>query len=443
MLNKPSIRLFLIVILIISSYNSLTTIKTQKDFVASTTNIDADATTKEGNSKSIGISDSNSAQLVANVNGVRKVTVSQSNPIAAPEGMGNDSDIVLSTSSVNSSAQSTRGDSLGVADSTATALRAEVDPKNKDPSANIVGAGSSANAKAATIDGDAVSIANSKAISSNLLYDKFGNLINNPIPVITLNNPIWFNTGKSAVDVGVGSQGVLYIAGTDKNLYLYDQPKNVYTQVSDIVGVVRVDTSYDGTPFVITMTGETYYQTCGGSWVRLPGCATDIGIGRGGEVFKTGCDVKSDGFAIYKLFCKCKCKCCAKGCKRYKYNRSADVEKKCEWFRYVGSGVRIDVTPHGLPIVVQSNGGIAAFNGNDWYYIGGLSALDVSVSNQGILYAVGKDRNLYRLTDESSYTFTRIPSISDVTNVTVGPLGLPYVTTSNGFVLSSSKTNFN
>jgi hypothetical protein len=443
MLNKPSIRLFLIVILIISSYNSLTTIKTQKDFVASTTNIDADATTIEGNSKSIGISDSNSAQLVANVNGVRKVTVSQSNPISAPAGMGNDSDIVLSTSTVNSSAKSTRGDSLGVADSTATALRAEVDPKNKDPSTNIVGAGSSANSKAVTQDGDSVSLSNSSAISSNLLYDKDGNLLNNPIPVITLNNPIWFNTGKSAVDIGVGSQGILYIAGTDKNLYLYDQPKNAYTQVDDIIGVVRVDTSYDGTPYVVTMTGETFYQTCGGSWIRLPGCASDIGVGRGGDVFKTGCDTKSSGFAIYKLFCKCKCKCCAKGCKRYKHNRSADVEKKCEWFRFVGSGVRIDVTPHGLPIVVHQDGNVAAFNGNDWYYIGGLSALDVSVSNQGILYAVGKDNNLYRLTDESQYTFTRIPSISNVTNVTVGPLGLPYVTTMSGFVLTSSKTNFN
>ena len=49
--------------------------------------------------------------------------------------------------------------------------------------------------------------------------------------------------------------------------------------------------------------------------MRLPGCGTEIGVRRNGEVFKLGCDLRSGGFGVYRLFFMCSSKCCDRCCK--------------------------------------------------------------------------------------------------------------------------------
>jgi hypothetical protein len=317
--------------------------------------------------------------------------------------------------------------------------------------ADYVAAASVASSTAETDAGNAVAISGTTATSSNLKFDAQGKPIRTG-GVSPYISSVWYDTGKKALDLGVGAQGDLYITGVDKRVYFYDQVRNNLLEVEakggndNLQGAVRISTSYDGTPFVITLTGETYYLSCDNRWIRLPGCATDISAGRGGEVYKTGCDAKSQGFGVYRLFCTCKSECCNNTCKRFRSISSIEQnneEKKCHWFRFEGSGVKIAVAPNGWPYVVKNDNFIYSFNGADWLKISNLEARDISVSNEGILYAVGVDKHLYKLTDERHDSFEKISSVCEVESVSVGPFGLPFVIRSDGHLLSSSKTNFN
>ena len=438
---------FLVIILIISTHN-IACIK--GDVVTSMSETDALAETETGNAGAVSQSGSTSNQAVVTIGGEKTVKETVSSPVQQTQavGMGDAPDTIVSASKANSKATTEKGDAVGVSTSDANAARVELNPT--DPNANnSVSALSGATASASTEQGNAVAISTTTATASNLLYDASGNLITPPpvTIIIPTTSPFWYDTQKQALDVGVGSQGQLYIVGLDKLLYMYDQITNYYYLVkADFIlpGIVRVDTSYDGTPYVVTSAGGVFYLDCGDNWKKLPGCATDIGVGRGGEVYKTGCDAKNNGFAIYRLVCKCKAKSSTKSCRRYNKERESTESRSCDWFRFTGSGVRIDVAPSGWPYVIKVDGSVNGFNGNDWYRVGQIRGLDLSVSNDGILYVVGTDKNLYKHNEENRHTsFTQVCSVSNVMSVTVGPLGLPYVISSCGNVLSSSKTVFN
>lgn len=135
----------------------------------------------------------------------------------------------------------------------------------------------------------------------------------------------WTPTNLKARDVGVNFQGELYAAGLDGFLYFYEFLANRWKKVVgdyELTSIKRVDVSYDGVPYVVTSCGDTFYLSCDNKWIRLPGCAKDIGAGRGGEIFKTGCDEREGGFGIYRLFCKCECKNCYQGCQRWKKSKT-------------------------------------------------------------------------------------------------------------------------
>ena len=207
--------------------------------------------------------------------------------------------------------------------------------------------------------------------------------------------------------------------------------------------------SYDGTPYVVLLNGETYYLSCENKWERLPGCATDIGVGRGNEVFKTGCDPREGGFDVYKLQCNCKCEVGSEAfgrCKRYNKSykeiaKTKNDEKKCFWLRLEDAGVRIDVSTSGLPYVTRSCGRIYYYNGLNWNHVGALLALDISISNEGNLFAVGTDNKLYKAKHDD--TFTLIEEVEYAKAVTVGPFNLPFTIGHDDSVLFSAKSDFN
>jgi len=208
----------------------------------------------------------------------------------------------------------------------------------------------------------------------------------------------------------------------------------------DLANIVRVDVNSEGTPYVVTSCGDTWYMACDGKWMKLPGCATDIGVGRGGEVFKTGCDQRDGGYGIYRLFCKGSCNCNDKGCMRYRPNAKSfkGDNKKCYWFRIDGAAVRLDVAPSGYPYAIDNSGSLWGYDGTDWNSASNaVAATDVSISNEGAVFYTGSDENVYMIANGSNSAICGNGSA-----VTAGPYSQPFVI-SNGNIESTSKMGFN
>ena len=212
-------------------------------------------------------------------------------------------------------------------------------------------------------------------------------------------------------DVAISPEGEIYVVGIDGKLYTYNFATNSYQRVvadPDIDGIQRVTVDSEGTPYIVTNCGSTYYLSCDGRWIQLPGCATDIGAGSCGEVWKIGCDKREGGYGVWKLFCKGK----EKKCNRYrqfnygaKYSHRINQRKKCQWYRVSGSGSRIDVYPDGKVAVVQSNGAAMKYNGKEWSMITQYSGRDISVSNEGVVLMTGVTNGLYIIQKNSKEGF--------------------------------------
>jgi hypothetical protein len=419
------------------------------DFVAAGADTQAGASAQEGNAGSLSTAGATSGQIVVNSpNGERQVQYDKgANYTGETEGQ---EDNVVSLSTSLSGAKTDDGHSLSAAVADSTAYREEQNVREGSNVQNNIAAASLAGSAAQSGTGNSASISASKAAASDLKFDEKGNLVKTLLK--TYIPSVWFDTRHKALDIDVGSQGDIFTAGIDKKVYYYDHIRNAFSEVDangfnpNLQGAVRISVGYDGTPYVVTITGETFYLSCDNKWIRLPGCASDISFGRGGEIYKTGCEPKGHGFPVFRLFCTCKSECCTNNCRRFRTNPSYEdgaEKKKCHWFRFEGSGLRIATAPNGWPIVTKSDNSIAMYDGADWRTLGDMQAMDIAVSNEGVLYCVGIDKNLYKLTDEKRGTYERIMSITDVMNVGVGPFGLPAVTRCDDHVFTSTKTIFN
>lgn len=264
-------------------------------------------------------------------------------------------------------------------------------------------------------------------------------------------NQNWFNTGAPANDVGVSPEGDVYVVGTDEKLYQYNFLANTYTVVEgdkEIPSMNRVDVDADGTPYVVTSCGQIYYLSYNNNWVQLPGCATDIGVGRGGDVWKIGCDTRDGGFGIWKLFCKCTN--CKSSCERsnirfrpmhYLANLEVD-KKKCFWYRVEGGAVKIDVHPDGNPWVVTNDGVLYGYDGVNWLRVNGILGRDVTVSNEGMVLLAGTDANIYSLQNAANNLWVQLSGTA--MNLSAGPFSQPWVTEStSNLVYTTAKTGYN
>jgi hypothetical protein len=266
-------------------------------------------------------------------------------------------------------------------------------------------------------------------------------------------NVNWIKTGLVAVDVGMNPEGEVYATGLDGYLYNYLSIENKWEKIEgdfDLSKMVRLDVNFDGTPYVVTYLGDVYYLNCEHKWQKLPGCARDIGIGRGGEIYKIGCERRIGGFKIYRLICKQSEP--IKPCRRYRkkcetcYSFEGDG-RKCKWFNVDGAGVRIDVHPNGNPFIINDTGNISFYDGINWKKIPNTNAYDLTLTNEGAVYYVGNDYGVYKITPKlyiDDYTKVKFSKLLNKSAIAVsgGPYSQLTIVGSGYNVYSSWKSGY-
>ena len=262
----------------------------------------------------------------------------------------------------------------------------------------------------------------------------------------------WFDTTFKANDIGVSSHGDVYAAGIDGHLYSYDMTRNKWRKVKanfDLGSITRVAVAPDGTPYVVTGAGSTYYLSPTNIWVRLPGCASDIAIGRGGEVYKIGCDIRPNGYGIYRLFnneenelehkkhnrCIRNNELCGE-CAKIN-NESTNDMNKVYWFRLSGSGVRISVSPSGQPYIVNNSGMILSYEDSNWVPIltGGL-VRDITLTNDGEVFYIDLYHNIFRIVNRNGNVY-QLCGMGKT--ISAGPFSQPFIVGVDHSVYTSSK----
>ncbi len=258
----------------------------------------------------------------------------------------------------------------------------------------------------------------------------------------------FFNTGFQGHDVGTGPEGDVYVVGVDGKLYFYNFLANMFVLVgnNEIPAIARVDVDADGTPYVICTCGQIYYLNCSNHWVQLPGCGTDIGVGRGGEVWKIGCDERAGGYGIWKLHCQCKCKCnsersCTRFRPMYNISRLEHEEKKCFWYRIEGGATRVDVHPDGNPWVVTNDGVVYGYDGVNWKRINGVLGRDITVSNEGMTLVAGLDASIYALQNASTSTWVSLSGYA--LEISAGPFSQPWTLGRDNNISTAAKFDYN
>jgi hypothetical protein len=291
------------------------------------------------------------------------------------------------------------------------------------------------------------------------------------------------NQGKICFsDLGVNPEGIIIAVGLDNELYEYAFAEDVFVSMEveyEISNMWRVDINYDGIIYVITRCGDTYYLDCERRWVKLPGCAIDIGAGRSGEIYKIGCEkpeeckastfpVKPSSPFVFKLICICTCKCCCRRCKffikKYHYKTCEPAEKRfCYWINLpndvkdtFGNTVkftRIDAKFTGFPIVTDGLKRVYEFFGGDEnkFKLIYTTPLNFSPIND---IASDNDGNDFFSTKIASYIITGATSQTRIvdtrslfkgaSDISVGPYGMiTFIGINDKKMYTVSKLGFN
>lgn len=299
-------------------------------------------------------------------------------------------------------------------------------------------------------------------------------------------------------DVGVSSQGAIVGVGTNGLLYFYEFDLDKFTEIGgegdqEVKRLRRVDIGYDGLIYVVNLAGDTYYLNCKRYWTKLPGCAIDIGTGRGDEVAKIGCNdycidpedspcqlvekerVETESQHLYKLHCDCECKCCHRRCNifvKFVYDcNDKGVDRTCYWIKYPDGPTyldkkknrrpclftRIDVNSSGYPVVVAKCGvnyKIYQMYGND------LNVYAEILNNKKVkINDVCGDNlgNIFYITDTQVFVYNRLNgdvaldltkaegkgNIKPGKNISCGPYAQPTITEKDCCMRTTSKVGYN
>jgi len=290
------------------------------------------------------------------------------------------------------------------------------------------------------------------SLNANKINEKIDKARSKQYPIY---QPVWSSTNFQALDIGVGADGDAIAVGTDGKVYSYNFNANTWSQLdgdSEMLNIIRVDVDDQGTPYLVGSVGGISYLSCYNNWVQLPGCATDIGVGRGSEIWRIGCDKKGanrQDFGIWKLFCECECQCgCERKCIRFrpsKYVNNPNGDKrKCYWNKIEGAGVKIDVHPNGNPYIINKAGSIFKYDSDSYDFtpVSGILAKDITLSNDGVLYAVGKgDNRVYRAVDEDAGTWQALQGCAN--EISSGPYSQPWIVACDSNIVTTSKLDFN
>jgi hypothetical protein len=332
---------------------------------------------------------------------------------------------------------------------------------------DIGNADATAISSSSSINENIIEITNPYSTSSNTNSNFLSsNSPSNDIHSTNVNTPSydcininWYPTNKQASDISVSSQGDVYVSGLDGLFYYYNFLSNTWSKLlseeSQLKNIIKVSVSYDNTPFVLTSSGDTYYNTCDGNWIKLAGCATDIAVGRGGEVFKLGCDLSGNGFSLYKLFCdkenegnenmfykktqKCKNNYINRINNIYNTNSNKVIEnRKCYWFKLNGSGVKIAVNLKGNPVLIDISGNILLYNNDEWLMVAkGVNARDISISNEGEIYYTNNEHSIYKITR----LWESVKLCGKARGIGIGPFNQAFIIGKDYNVYTSSKSS--
>ena len=297
-------------------------------------------------------------------------------------------------------------------------------------------------------------------------------------------------------DLGVNSEGFIVAIGANGLLYQYNFDLDTFTEIEGdfhLNRLRRVDIGYDGYIYVVNRSGDTYYLNCNGEWIKLPGCAIDIGTGRGDEVAKIGCndicetltpdiacvlstidDIETSSPHMYKLHCDCECTCCRKRCNRFLKKDIASCncddkdkknDRKCYWIKYPYGPVwddnnvykpclfeRIDVNSNGYPMVTAKCGlrsKIYQFTGGDLNVYN--QVLDVAYSLKVKDLCGDNLGNIFYIQDEKVYVYNNLngdiqvltPNFTPGNNISCGPYAQPTVTSDECCMYTTTKVGYN
>ncbi|MEX0617891.1 MAG: tectonin domain-containing protein [Pseudohongiellaceae bacterium] len=131
------------------------------------------------------------------------------------------------------------------------------------------------------------------------------------------------------------------------------------------------------------------------NWQRLPGNASDIGVGANGAAWVIGNDERGGGYGIYQ------------------WNGTG-------WSRFPGGAVRIDVDPAGIPWIVNDREQIFRWVNNAWQRLPG-NARDIGIGADGSVW-VASDSGVYRWNGSNWEGLS-----GSAVRVDVDPAGLPWI----------------
>jgi Peptidase family C25/Tectonin domain len=144
--------------------------------------------------------------------------------------------------------------------------------------------------------------------------------------------PGWERIGGAARDIAVGARGAVWVIGTNAvgggDYGVHEFRGSGWASIDG--GGVRIAVDPQGNPWIVNALGEIYRRR-DGAWLKLPGLASDIGLGADGTAWIIGTNRVGE-HNDYGVF----------------------VWTGTSWKPVDGGGVQIAVGPNGTPWVVNS-----------------------------------------------------------------------------------------
>jgi len=240
----------------------------------------------------------------------------------------------------------------------------------------------------------------------------------------------WQTIDGSARDVGVGANGHVWIIGTNalpggyEVLRLENDVWKRIIAIQGLPGAVRIDATPEGSAFIVNSNNDIYFyypvnQPVLGFpsrvpplWIKLPGKATDIGVGADKSVWMIGVHEAPGGNCIFRW-------------------------NGVEWTNIPGGALRIDVAPDGNAWVVDKSGDVYHYTKSGWSQKPGRTAIDIGIGPEGDVWIAGTDGEVYKWDEDLQWISSGAVG-KTVQNISAGPAGPPghiWGTTESGDIL--------
>ena len=221
-------------------------------------------------------------------------------------------------------------------------------------------------------------------------------------------------------DVSVGADGSIYAIGTDLvsptgGYGIYKVVGNKLNKLPLCAGT-RIAVGPDGRPWVVNKSNLVYrFRDSTSAWEKLPGTATDIGIGADGSTFIIGTDnVSPSG------------------------GKSISKWDGSNWITMPEcAGIHIAVDPHGIPYVANLSNIVYKYDGTHfWHPINGFLANDIGIGANGSVFATGATgatSAVAKINDAGSWAAVSISTATAV-SISVKPDGSFVYIDGNGYL---------